>query len=79
MSDAPRQRKRAPQGGKILDPEFTRERASKAAKAQHSLDAYVNRIVRDAPDLTPEHAEQLRSILPPVPAQPQAGADDDAA
>lgn len=35
----------------------------KAAAARHSLDTYINSIVRRAPELTPEQIDKLRPIL----------------
>lgn len=46
-----------------LSPEWRRERARKGAAARHSLDTYVNAIVKRAPELTPEQVAKLRPIL----------------
>lgn len=43
--------------------EWRRERARKGAAARHSLDTYVNALVRRAPELTPEQIAKLRPIL----------------
>lgn len=39
------------------------ENARKAAAARHSLDAYVNAVVKRASELTPEQIAKLRPIL----------------
>lgn len=49
--------------GKLADPEFRSQRASKAAKARTSIDYHIQRIVDSAPKLTPAQAERLASIL----------------
>jgi hypothetical protein len=49
--------------GKLADPEFRRERASKAARASHSLGAHVRAIVAKADDLTAEHRRELALML----------------
>lgn len=59
--------------GKLADPEFRRERASKAARAAHTIDAHIRAIVRSAPGLTAEQAEKLRALLPPVDQQVAPG------
>lgn len=41
--------------------------AAKARAAANSVESYVNRIVARAGELTPEHVEKLRALLPPVP------------
>jgi len=53
--------------GDLTDPEFRRERATKAGRASHSIDTLVRRVVDRAGELTPEHAAILRSVLPSVP------------
>lgn len=50
--------------GDLTDPEFRRERASKAARAANSIDTLVRRIVNHADELTAEHAAILRPLLP---------------
>jgi hypothetical protein len=50
--------------GDLTDPEFRRERASNAARAAHSIDTLVRRIVNRADELTLEHAAILRPLLP---------------
>jgi hypothetical protein len=50
--------------GDLTDPEFRRERASKAGRVSHSIDAYIRAIVKRADELTPEHAAVLRPLLP---------------
>ena len=62
MPPAPRRRR--PQGGKVLDPEWRRERARKARAAQTSPDAHIAALIRSANGLTAEQAEQLRALLP---------------
>jgi hypothetical protein len=57
--------------GDLTDPEFRRERASKAARASHSIDAHVRAIAAGADQLTAEHTAILRPLLPPVPADGQ--------
>lgn len=42
------------------------ERARKGAAAVNSLDGLIRRVVRRAPELRPEHVEQLRALLPPA-------------
>lgn len=46
------------------DPEYRRERARKAGKAGHTIDAHIAAVVRRAGELTPEQIDVLRSILP---------------
>ncbi|WP_157442073.1 hypothetical protein [Actinoplanes awajinensis] len=48
---------------KTLSPEQLSDRGRKAAAARHSLDAYIDSIVRRAPELTPEQVEKLRPLL----------------
>jgi hypothetical protein len=50
--------------GDLTDPDFRRERASKAGQASHSIDTLVRRVVDRAAELTPEHAAILRPLLP---------------
>jgi hypothetical protein len=54
--------------GDVTDPEFRRERARVGARAAHTIDAYVRRVVARADQLTPEHTAILLPLLPPVPA-----------
>ena len=42
------------------------ERAREAGRKSQSIDGWITRIVNRAPDLSPEHIERLRAILPPV-------------
>ncbi len=58
--------------GDLTDPEFRRERASKAARARNSIDAHIRAIAASAAELTAEHAAILRPLLPPVPAESDA-------
>jgi hypothetical protein len=61
--------------GSPSDPEFRRRRAAQGAAARHSLDAYINSIVRRAPELTPAQLDKLRGLLPPAgEPQPDEGA-----
>ena len=62
--------------GDLTDPEFRRERASKAATAANSIDTLVRRVARHADQLTAEHAAILRPLLPPVPAESDADGRD---
>ena len=50
--------------GDLTDPDFRRERATKAGRAAHSIDTLVRRIVNHADELTAEHAAILRPLLP---------------
>jgi hypothetical protein len=59
---APRSRRR--QGGKVLDPEWCRERARRARAAHDHPDRLIRLLVESAPQLTTEQAEQLRALLP---------------
>ncbi len=52
---------------KRLPQEAYSERSRKGAAVTNSIDSYVQRIVRQAGELTPEHIEKLRALLPPVP------------
>lgn len=45
-----------------------RERASRAGKGSNTVASYVKRIVRNAPDLSAEDLDALRSIVGPVTA-----------
>jgi hypothetical protein len=49
--------------GKLADPAFRRARATKAARASHSLGAHVRAIVARAPELTDEQRDQLMPLL----------------
>lgn len=40
-----------------------REQREKAAARRHSLDTYIDSIVRRAPELTPEQVAKLRPLL----------------
>jgi hypothetical protein len=51
--------------GTVTDPEFRRRRASHAAKASHSIDSYIQRLVDRAPELTDEQKSRLAAILCP--------------
>lgn len=78
-----------------IDPEIARKRATiggytrrgnleAAEQARrdleiHQLEAHLRRIVESAPPLTPEDADKLRRLLPPVTDQPGGGDLDDAA
>lgn len=42
--------------------------ASRAARARHSIDAYVAALVRRAPELTAGQVEQLRQVIASAPA-----------
>jgi hypothetical protein len=48
-----------------LSPEQRKERARKAGKAAHSLDAILDRIVARAPELTAEQRAKLGAIVTP--------------
>lgn len=48
---------------KTLSPEQLSDRARRAAAARHSLDSYIDSIVRRAPELTDEQIAKLRPIL----------------
>lgn len=50
------------------------ERARLAGKASMSLDGFITRIVNRADELTPEHVDRLRALLPPV-ADDREGAE----
>lgn len=58
-------RKRRPQGGKVLDPEWRRERAKIASDAAHSIDRYIDSIVDRAPELTAEQKAKLAELVKP--------------
>jgi hypothetical protein len=64
--------------GRLADPEFRRERASKAGRARTSVDYHIQKLIESAPTPTPEQAERLRAWLPPV-AEDGGGADGEAA
>jgi hypothetical protein len=49
-----------------IDPQVAHERATKAARASHSLDSYIKRIVARAPELTPEQRDRLATLLRPT-------------
>jgi hypothetical protein len=66
----------APLTGKLADPQFRRARASKAARASHSVDAHIRALVDAWPPLTPQQRETLRLILHPGEA-PAAGTGGD--
>jgi hypothetical protein len=53
-------------GGKLADPKFRRDRASKAGRASQSLDSYIGRIVDRAPELTPAQRDKLATLLRPT-------------
>ncbi len=42
------------------------ERARKAGEGSNTVQSYVRRIVKNAPDLTPEDLESLRALVAPV-------------
>jgi hypothetical protein len=44
-------------------PEQLTEAGKKAAAARHSLDTYINSIVRRAPELTAAQIDKLRPLL----------------
>lgn len=46
-----------------LTDEQVTENKRKAARARHSLDTYINSIVRRAPELTAEQLDKLRPLL----------------
>lgn len=52
--------------GSITDPEFRKRRARLAGKAAHGVDSLIKQVVQRAPELRPEHVEQLRALLPPA-------------
>lgn len=58
--------------GDLTDPDFRRERASKAGRASHSVDSHVRAIAARAGELTPEHTAILGPLLPPVPPKTDA-------
>lgn len=49
--------------GKNADPEFRKARARKSSAARHSASAYVDAIVRRAPELTEDDRAKLRALL----------------
>lgn len=51
--------------GIAANPEYRRERAAKAGKAGHTVDAYVKQVLARAPELTEAHRQQLREMLQP--------------
>lgn len=51
--------------GKNADPEFRDQRARKAIAARHSASAYVDALVRRAPELTEADRVKLRALLAP--------------
>jgi hypothetical protein len=57
-------RRRRPQGGKVRDPEWCRNRARNARAAQDSPDRLIAKLAESANTLTAEQAEQLRQLLP---------------
>lgn len=42
------------------------ETIKKAREAKFTIDNYVQKVVANAGELTPEHIERLRALLPPV-------------
>ena len=62
MPPAPRRRR--PQGGKVLDPEWRSERGRRARAAQDTPDRLIAKLVESANTLTAEQADQLRQLLP---------------
>lgn len=52
---------------KRLPQEAYSARSRKGAAVTNSIDSYVKRVVERAGELTPEHIEKLRALLPPVP------------
>jgi hypothetical protein len=48
-----------------IDPQVAHERAVKAARASHSLDSYIRRLVDRAPELTDEQRSRLVAALRP--------------
>jgi hypothetical protein len=57
-----------------IDPQVAHERAKKAARASHSLDSYVKRIVDRAPELTAAQIDRLTSAFRRKPDGNEAGA-----
>ena len=57
------------------------EQHGEAVMTDHERDAYVRRVVEQAGELTPEHLERIRALLPPVrqcsmsPQLPQIACD----
>ncbi|TWG13471.1 hypothetical protein FHX75_13515 [Micromonospora palomenae] len=51
---------------KTLTPEQRRERARKAGRAAHSIDAHVRAVVDRAPELTADQVAKLRAIFAPA-------------
>jgi hypothetical protein len=56
-------RRRRPQGGKVLDPEWCRERARRARAAQDSPDRLIAKIVDLAPALSQAQRDRLALLL----------------
>jgi hypothetical protein len=57
-------RRRRPQGGKVLDPEWRRQRGRRARAAQDDPDRLIAKLVKSANTLNPEQAEAIRALLP---------------
>jgi hypothetical protein len=55
--------------GLNIDPTFTRERARKAGRAAHSVDAHIRALVDAAPTLTAEQRDRLATLLRPTHAR----------
>ncbi|MEU2171186.1 hypothetical protein ACH47V_29580 [Micromonospora chersina] len=51
---------------KTLTPEQRRDRARKAGRAAHSLDAHIKAVVDRAPELNPEQVARLRAVFAPA-------------
>lgn len=54
---------KASTSGKNADPDFRSARARKATAARHSAAAYVDAVVRRAPELTENDLAKLRALL----------------
>ncbi len=63
--------------GKLADPAWRQERAKKARAAQdtpeYRLNYWVAQVVANAPKLTPDQLDQLRSLLASIPTTPTQG------
>jgi hypothetical protein len=49
--------------GDETDPAFRSERSHKAGVAAHSTDSLIGRILRRAPELTPEQLDRLAALF----------------
>jgi hypothetical protein len=58
--------------GSITDPDFRRRRAAHAARARTTVDHYIDKLVDEAPPLTPQQRDRLATLLRPGPTKDAA-------